>query len=83
MDYIKINQKLWDKKTDIHYQSEFYDVASFLKGKEALNAIEVGLLGDLQGKKVLHLQCHFGMDTISLARRGAEVTRGRFIREGY
>ncbi len=74
MDYLKINRKLWDDKTKVHYQSEFYDVKSFLAGKDSLNPIEIELLGDVSGKKILHLQCHFGMDSISLARRGAEVT---------
>jgi len=46
----------------------------FLKGKTSLNNIELNLLGDLQGKTILHLQCHFGQDTISLSRLGAEVT---------
>lgn len=72
--YIDINQNLWNKKTDIHYASEFYDVEAFLNGKDSLNPIELELLGDLQDKKILHLQCHFGQDTISLARHGALAT---------
>lgn len=74
MDYLKINKKLWNDKTPIHYASDFYDVKSFLKGRDSLNSIESGLLGNISNKKILHLQCHFGMDTISLAKRGAEVT---------
>ena len=74
MDYIAINKKLWDEKTEHHFQSDFYDVGSFLKGKDSLNTIELELLGELKGKKILHLQCHFGQDTISLARHGAEAT---------
>lgn len=74
MDYININKKLWNKKTDIHFNSDFYDVNSFLKGKDSLNPIELKYLENINGKKVLHLQCHFGMDTISLAKRGAIVT---------
>ncbi|WP_224482918.1 class I SAM-dependent methyltransferase [Robertkochia aurantiaca] len=55
--------------------SEFYDVAGFLSGKTSLKDIELPLLkNNLSGKKVLHLQCHFGLDTLSLARLGAEVT---------
>jgi SAM-dependent methyltransferase len=45
----------------------------FLAGQSSLNVIEAGLLGDVRGKSVLHLQCHFGQDTLSLARSGAEV----------
>ncbi|WP_203532496.1 class I SAM-dependent methyltransferase [Draconibacterium halophilum] len=74
MDYININKKLWDNKTDIHYKSDFYDVNAFIKGKDSLNPIELELLGNIEGKKILHLQCHFGQDTISLARHGAQAT---------
>jgi ubiquinone/menaquinone biosynthesis C-methylase UbiE len=74
MDYIDINKRLWNKKTEIHYDSDFYDVDSFIKGKDSLNPIEIGLLGEIKGKRILHLQCHFGQDTISLARHGALPT---------
>lgn len=74
MEYIDINKKLWNIKTEIHYNSDFYDNDSFIKGKDSLNPIEIGLLGDIKGKRILHLQCHFGQDTISLARHGALPT---------
>jgi ubiquinone/menaquinone biosynthesis C-methylase UbiE len=74
LNYIEINKKLWDKKTEFHFDSDFYDVASFIEGKDSLNSIEIELLGDIKNKKVLHLQCHFGQDTISLARHGALAT---------
>ncbi|MBS2099279.1 class I SAM-dependent methyltransferase [Carboxylicivirga linearis] len=74
MNYIEINKNLWNKKTEIHYESDFYDVESFKKGKNSLNPIELQLLGDVEGKKILHLQCHFGQDTISFARLGAKAT---------
>lgn len=74
LNYIDINKKLWNRKTDIHYDSDFYDVKSFVKGKDSLNPIEIELLGDIEGKKILHLQCHFGQDTISLSRHGALAT---------
>ena len=73
-NYIEINRKSWDNKTGIHLSSEFYDHESFLKGKTSLNEIELNLLGKIQGKRILHLQCHFGQDTISLCRLGAVVT---------
>jgi SAM-dependent methyltransferase len=73
-NYIAINKESWNKRTDAHVQSEFYDVAGFLKGNSSLNSIELELLGDVQGKRILHLQCHFGQDSISLARLGAIVT---------
>lgn len=74
LNYIDINKNLWNKKTEHHYNSEFYDVPAFIKGKESLNPIDLELLGNIKGKTILHLQCHFGQDTISLARHGAIVT---------
>ena len=72
--YIEKNKKSWNDKTDHHYKSAFYNVDDFLKGKNSLNDIELLLLGDITGKTILHLQCHFGMDSISLGRMGAIVT---------
>ncbi len=70
-NYIEINKALWNAKTDIHLVSEFYDNEQFLAGKSSLNDIELNLLDNISGKRILHLQCHFGQDTISLARMGA------------
>ena len=75
VDYITLNREQWNQRTAVHLRSEFYDVAGWLAGKESLKAPELALLPeDLTGLKILHLQCHFGQDTLSLARRGAEVT---------
>ena len=74
MSTFDINKQAWNQRVDIHFQSDFYDVPGFLKGKEVLKPIELALLGDLRGKSLLHLQCHFGQDTLSLARLGASVT---------
>lgn len=73
-NYLEINRESWNNKTEIHLKSEFYDLESFLKGNTSLNDIELNLLGDITGKTILHLQCHFGQDTISLSRLGAAVT---------
>ncbi|MDB9775398.1 class I SAM-dependent methyltransferase [Vicingaceae bacterium] len=73
-NYLSINKNSWNKRTAIHVESDFYDVSGFFAGKNSLNSIEFKLLGKLKGKKVLHLQCHFGQDSISLARLGAKVT---------
>lgn len=73
-NYLEINRILWDNRAKHHFDSDFYDVPGFLAGKSTLKDIELSLFGDLTGKKVLHLQCHFGLDTLSLARMGAEVT---------
>ncbi len=80
-NYIEINRSLWDAKTGFHVQSEFYNVEGFLKGATSLKQIEIDLLGDIKGKKILHLQCHFGMDTLSMARMGAKVTGIDFSEE--
>jgi 2-polyprenyl-3-methyl-5-hydroxy-6-metoxy-1,4-benzoquinol methylase len=74
MNYLTVNKELWNKRTPVHIQSQFYDNAAFLAGKNSLHDIELGLLGDVQNKEILHLQCHFGQDSISLARMGAKVT---------
>ncbi|GAB5556552.1 MAG: class I SAM-dependent methyltransferase [Schleiferiaceae bacterium] len=79
--YIELNKNLWDSKVDVHVQSDFYDQESFLKGRSSLNSIELDSLGDVKGKKMLHLHCHFGQDTLSLARMGAEVTGSDFSAE--
>ena len=73
-DYIKINKETWNKKTAVHVASDFYNNEAFLNGKSSLNSFEIDLLGDVSHKKILHLQCHFGQDTLSLARLGAKVT---------
>lgn len=73
-NYLEINRQSWNNRVEPHLQSDFYDQEGFLGGRSSLNEIELALLGDLQGKRVLHLQCHFGQDTISLSRLGAKVT---------
>jgi 2-polyprenyl-3-methyl-5-hydroxy-6-metoxy-1,4-benzoquinol methylase len=72
--FFEANKELWNQRTMVHKHSSFYDVASFLNGKTSLNKIELEELGDVKGKRILHLQCHFGMDTLSLALMGAKVT---------
>lgn len=73
-NYIDINRALWNERTVHHLKSDFYDMEGFLPGKSSLKEIELSLLGDIKGKTLLHLQCHFGQDTLSLARMGAKVT---------
>lgn len=74
INYIEINKDSWNRRTEAHIHSDFYDVAGFLQGNTSLNDIELSLLGDIRGKSILHLQCHFGQDTLSLGRMGATVT---------
>lgn len=74
LNYLEINKKTWNEKTDVHVNSEFYANEDFLNGKTSLNEIELKLLGDIKDKSILHLQCHFGQDTLSLSRMGAKTT---------
>jgi hypothetical protein len=74
MDYITVNKNAWDKRTGVHVDSKFYDVAGFLAGQSSLPPIDLQQVGEVAGKSLLHLQCHFGLDTLSWARLGAEVT---------
>lgn len=73
-NYLEINRKSWNAKVEPHLKSDFYFVDEFIQGRSSLNSIELELLGDIKGQKILHLQCHFGQDSISLSRLGADVT---------
>lgn len=74
--YLETNRLYWNERARLHAKSEtgIYDLAGFRAGKSALCPIEDAELGDVAGKRLLHLQCHFGLDTLRLARRGAHVT---------
>ena len=80
-EYMKANKEMWDKLAKIHHKSDFYDVEGFLKGMLTLDPIELEELPDLSGKTLLHLMCHFGIDTMSLARLGADTTGVDFSTE--
>ena len=72
-NYLEINKDSWNKRTSYHLKSDFYQMDAFKAGKSSLMDIELELLGNVNGKRILHLQCHFGQDTLSLARMGAKV----------
>jgi SAM-dependent methyltransferase len=75
-EFLAANPRNWDERVPIHRRdrSGFYAVERFLAGDKHLHAIELGELGDVAGERVVHLQCHFGLDTLILARHGARVT---------
>jgi SAM-dependent methyltransferase len=73
-DWHEINKALWDERVPIHVSSPFYDLAGFRAGRETLREFEIDEVGDVAGSRLVHLQCHFGLDTLSWARRGARVT---------
>ncbi len=76
INFTDINRRLWNDKVRYHVTSSMYNVPGFLTGDDSLNKIEIDLLGNIQGKRILHLQCHFGLDSLSLARRGAQHVTG-------
>jgi ubiquinone/menaquinone biosynthesis C-methylase UbiE len=74
-NHLENNQKLWDSWTSAHEKSNFYDIEGFKAGKDRLRPIELKELGAIvEGKTLLHLQCHMGQDSLAWARRGAIVT---------
>ncbi len=72
--FLDINKANWNELVSIHKASEFYRLEDLKKGRNILHQLERDELGDVKGKSILHLQCHFGMDTLSLEMLGAEVT---------
>lgn len=73
-EYLNANRRLWDEWTEINARSEMYNLPGFLAGRNTLHPLIMDEVGDVRGKSLLHLQCHFGMDTLSWARLGAQVT---------
>lgn len=71
---IAVNRANWDERARVHLASDFYDIPSFVAGDLALRDFEIAELGPVEGKDLVHLQCHFGLDTLSWARLGARVT---------
>jgi SAM-dependent methyltransferase len=72
------NNVLWDEWTGIHETSAFYDLDGFKRGGVRLKPYELEEIGSVDGLDVLHVQCHFGLDTLSFARLGAQVTGADF-----
>ena len=75
-EFFAANRRNWDERVAIHRRDAtgFYDVARVLDGHDKLDAIVAAEIGEVEAKRVAHLQCHFGLDSICLARRGARVT---------
>ncbi len=69
-----VNLAWWDGVVETHVNSSDYLTKAFRAGGDTLHPIESEEIGDVRGKSLVHLQCHFGLDTLSLARRGAKVT---------
>ena len=75
---IEANRSLWEVWTRIHAAGEFYDLEGFKSGGVRIRPYEIEMIGDVSGRSLLHLQCHFGIDTLSWARLGATVTGADF-----
>ena len=80
-DFLKSNRDLWNAWTRVHFKSKFYNVDAFKRGENRLDSVVREGVGDVRGKTLLHLQCHFGLDTLSWARLGARVTGADFSEE--
>lgn len=76
----ELNRANWDERVAVHLASDFYRVEQFVAGEDPLHGFEDGELGPLAGTAAIHLQCHLGLDTLALGRRGAEVTGLDFSR---
>jgi 2-polyprenyl-3-methyl-5-hydroxy-6-metoxy-1,4-benzoquinol methylase len=70
----ELNQAMWNERIPLHLRSRLYDLPKFKAGALSLRSHEIADLGDVRGKELIHLQCHFGKDTLSWARLGAHVT---------
>jgi 2-polyprenyl-3-methyl-5-hydroxy-6-metoxy-1,4-benzoquinol methylase len=81
-EFVEANRRLWNEWAHVNAASAFYDVEAFKRGGVRLRSYEIEEIGDVAGKDLLHLQCHFGIDTLSWARLGARVTGADFSSEG-
>lgn len=73
--YLSANRRMWDERVRVHQNdSECYPVSAFKAGDEKAVPPLPDDIGPVDGKSILHLQCHFGMDSLGWARKGAKVT---------
>ncbi|MEM9679229.1 MAG: class I SAM-dependent methyltransferase, partial [Bacteroidota bacterium] len=73
-NYFEVNKATWNRKVKVHAKSEMYNMKAFKAGESSLMPYELKALGNVSGKSLLHLQCHFGQDTLSWSRMGAKCT---------
>lgn len=72
-EWLEANRANWEERTPIHLRSDFYDVEGWLREGRGPRPAELEALGDVAGLRLLHLQCHIGLDTLAFARAGAVV----------
>ncbi|WP_411121438.1 class I SAM-dependent methyltransferase [Streptomyces sp. x-19] len=70
-DWREVNRARWDERVGLHTASDYYDQGAFLRTRDVIRDFEAAEVGDVTGRSLLHLQCHFGQDTLSWAHRGA------------
>src|SRR5210317_537924 len=70
--FFEVNRSTWNNKVKVHANSDMYNLKAFKSGKSSLMPYELEVLNNVQGKSLLHLQCHFGQDTLSWSRLGAK-----------
>jgi SAM-dependent methyltransferase len=73
----EVNRRAWDERAPVHAASPDYGFDAFISDPQHLSDVvrfDLPLLGDLEGLRGVHLQCHIGTDTVSLARLGARMT---------
>lgn len=77
-DELAVNRRLWDAWTDLHMSGSDYDVAGFVADPSArpFDWVTRGVVGDVDGKRLLHLQSHIGTDTLRFALNGAVDVMG-------
>ncbi len=80
-EMLSANLRRWDEKARANWDSRYYDLDGFLKKKNSLLPVELREVGEVKGRDLLHMQCHFGMDSLSWARKGARVTGVDFSTE--
>src|SRR5580698_6829103 len=73
-DWLELNRSNWDSRVPVHVASQFYDLDGFLAGRDTGGPVQAAEVGDVTGRRLVHLQCHIGLDTLSWARRGAVVS---------
>jgi SAM-dependent methyltransferase len=67
-EFILLNREMWNERVPFHVASAFYDLDGFKAGRPALLPQEIDELGTLDGARLVHLQCHIGLDTLDLVR---------------
>lgn len=72
-DWRETNRANWDERVAIHLKADSYDLTPLRAGRGVLHPIEEAEIGPVEGLRILHLQCHFGRDSLTLAQRGADV----------